>query len=101
MGGNAEVLAERAEANMRKVKLQGLRLQYWKEKMGLSEDGMVQFQRLLGSYKHLEDVKFLFGFENTYATAEASPGAAAPAAVGAGGSGMARDVEMAAISGAA
>lgn len=103
--GNGKVLAERAQALMRSVKVQGLQLQYWKEKIGLSADGMVHFQRLLGSYKHLEDVKFLFGFKNTYATAEASPGVGDPAtdsmsAPGAGG-GAAERIQMAAVGGAA
>jgi len=93
--GAGHVLRERAEATVRTKTLQGLRLKYWKEVVGLSQDGLVKFQRLLGSYKHLEDVKFLFGFQNTYATAEASSGARGGAA------GAAPLVEVAAVGGAA
>merc|ERR1712129_474067 len=91
--GGGHVLRERAEATVRTKQLQGLRLKYWKEVVGLSQDGLIKFQRLLGSYRHLENVKFLFGFENTYATAEASNVARC------GASGAANPLEMAAISG--
>jgi len=93
--GNGNVLRERAEAAVNMKKLVGLRLGYWRDLVGLSADGLVKFQRLLGSYKHLENVKFLFGFENTYATAEASN-------AGRGGAPAAANfVEMAAVGGAA
>jgi len=71
--GNAEVLKEQAEATMRKTQLEGLRLAYWKEHMQLTAAGLVQFQKLLGSYEKLNNVTFLFGFENAYATADATP----------------------------
>lgn len=71
--GETAVLRERAEAKMRQTHLEGLRLQYWQEQMGLSEAGLVQFQKLLGSYDRLENITFLFGFDNAYASAEASP----------------------------
>jgi len=71
--GSAGVLQEQAEATMRSTKLEGLRLQYWKDEVGLSETGLVEFQKVLGSYDNLKDVTFLFGFENAYATADASP----------------------------
>jgi len=93
--GAGHVLREQAQSTVRTKQLQGLRLKYWKEVVGLSQEGLVKFQRLLGSYKHLEDVKFLFGFSNTYATAEASN------VYRGGAPGAANLVEMAAIGGAA
>merc|ERR1712187_897134 len=94
--GNGKVLTEQAEANKRTVQLQGLRLKYWKDIVNLSDTGMIQFQRLLGSYSQLEDINFLIGFQNTYATAEASPGASGGTTAGQ----LAADrVQMAAISG--
>jgi hypothetical protein len=70
--GDSSVLKEKAEANMRSTKLEGLRLRYWKNEVKLSEAGLVQFQKLLGSYERLENVTFLFGFGNSYASADAS-----------------------------
>lgn len=71
--GDTSVLKEKAEANMRSTKLEGLRLQYWKNEVKLSEPGIIQFQKLLGSYDRLEKISFLFGFGNSYASADASP----------------------------
>merc|ERR1712187_519300 len=96
--GNGQVLTEQAEANKRTVQLQGLRLKYWKDIVNLSDTGMIQFQRLLGSYSQLEDINFLIGFQNTYATAEASPGASGGRSAGQLAAGR---VQLAAIGGSA
>lgn len=82
--GNAGVLAEKAEATMRSTKLEGLRLKYWKDEVNLSETGLVEFQKVLGSYDNLKDVTFLFGFKNAYATADASPGGPSSEGLGLG-----------------
>lgn len=94
--GNKLKLTEEASANKRSVALEGLRLKYWKELLGLSAAGLVQLQRIVGnSYKKLEDVNFFFGFENSYATADGNAAAKAPSAR----TSAARVAELAAIGG--
>lgn len=94
--GNGLVLTEKAHADQRETQLQGLQMHYWKTIVGLSDTALVAFQKLVGdAYKQLEDVTFLFGFKNTYATADVSK----PSATQAGSPSTARAIELAAITG--
>lgn len=107
---NSFVLREKAHADQRNTAVQGLQLKYWKNIVGLSETGLVEFQKIGGqAYKQLEDVNFLFGFENTYATADvgklsqnAMPTVSSdppPQQLQAASPSMAQAVELAAITG--